>query len=151
MNLLLLCVCSIFLARFLEGKMKVASIAHSVLFIFMGVYFLFTSENYWINFAMNNLVGEYYYNVFHDAFIEAAQVYTITMITLFVTEFIICSITALLAMRLLIKGIRYLLSKGRNNKSFIKVFFNIGQNNEANHASLSNKQNTYLVFSQLRN
>ena len=150
-NLLLLCICSIFLARAMEGKMKVASIAHSILFIFMSLFYLLTTNFEPIVFAMRNIFGEYYYSLLHNTLLEVSTGYTITMFALFVVEFLAFFIVAAISVHAFLKAIKFLLKKARIhyhkiNTGFVKQDYNLetGSNN-------LNKQNTYLVLSQLRN
>lgn len=152
MNLVLLCICSIFLARVMEGKMKVASIAHSILFIFMAMFYLLTSNNEMITFAMKNIFGEHYYSLLHNTFTEVATGYTITMFALFIVEFIAFFVVGLVSLLGLIKAFKYILKSVRvwHNAKINTGYLNQDYNLETGFNNF-NKQNTYLVLSQLRN
>ena len=151
-DLVLLCVGSVFLARVLEKKMTVASIAHSVLFIMMSMYFLLTSNNEMIAFAMSNVFGKEYYTLIHNALVETAEIYQITMITLFTFELFLIGLVSFIAVLTFIKASKYILRKIHSNL----VIKNTGNYiPQIDFSSLSrpinNKQGTYLVLSQLRN
>lgn len=151
-NIVLLCIGSVFLARVLERKMKVASIAHSVLFIMMSMYFLLTSNNEMIALAMSNIFGKEYYALIHNALVETAEIYQITMITLFAFESFLVALVAFIAVLAFIKASKYILRKIRSNLIIKNVDNYIPQFAFSSLSRpINNKQGTYLVLSHFRN
>ena len=151
MNLVLLCVCSIVLARVLSKKMMVASIAHSILFIMMSVHFLLASENEYIMLAMETILGKQYYEFIHNGLIEVSQIYSITMIALFSFELLMSLFTAFFAVLFLVRKIEETIKHIRSQYILdddttptYKLDYNPSM-------GLYNKQGTYLVLAQLRN
>ena len=151
-DLILLCVGSVFLARVLEKRMTVASIAHSVLFIMMSMYFLLTSKVEMIMYAMSNIFGKEYYTLIHNALLETREVYRITMIGLFAFESFLVGLIAFMTVLGFIKASKYILRKIHSNLVIKNIDKHIPQ---IDFSSLSrpinNKQGTFLVLSQLRN
>ena len=150
-NLLLLTVCSIFLARVMEKRMKVASVAHAILFIVMSFYYLLTSNFELIQFAMRNIFGETYYGILHNALLETAGYYQVTMFALFFVETITICFTAFLSFMLILKQMKYLMNKIQSrpilhtNSHLIPDYaYNPGM-------GINNKQDSYLVLAHLRN
>ena len=131
--------------------MKVASIAHSVLFILMSLYYLFTSNAEIIRFALTNIVGEHYYGLIHSTFVETAGYYQVTIFALFFLESSMVLLTAFIAFMGIIKGMKYLLKRIqskfviRSNNYVPTSIYNPAMGNH------TNKQGTYLVLAQLRN
>ena len=132
-------------------RMKVASIAHSVLFIFMSLYFLLTSENPTIAFAMTNIFGEFYYNVIHSTVIETAHIYTVTMAVLFAFEMLLYVTIAFMSVLAVVKLIQKIFKNNDLIGFVLPNYFSLEQKISYNPEMGVNKQGTYLVLSQLRN
>jgi len=150
MNLILLCVSSIFLARFLEKRMRVASIAHAVLFIVISFAFLFNSGFALVDRAMINLFGEEDFNLVHESLVANEHLFAGSISGLLIIEtitFISISIVAIIG---LIKGFKKLLEK------FSPGFkFNLDSTEttyvHSFESVLHNHQFRYLILKHLRN
>ena len=150
MSLVLLCVCSVFAGRYLEKKMKVASIAHSVLFIFMGFFFLFNSGFTLIDTAMINMFGQEAFDEIHEALAASETIYGVTMSSLFIMEVVVYAILCIVAIVASIKGFKKLIAVLRVNS--IKVSEGVLHLEERPTNNLiTNYQGTYLVLAHLRN
>ena len=84
----LLIICSIFLARYLEKRSKIISTAHAILFIVLMVFYFFTSEHPLIATAAHNVLGDNY-KFIHEAFVESAHYSRAGFSTLFIVEIVI--------------------------------------------------------------
>ena len=113
MNLILLCVSSIFLGRYLEKKMRVASVAHSVLFIFCSFLFLFNSGFKLIDTAMINIFGEEIFYIVQDTLIATSKIHNVVISSFLMIEFFNYIMTSLVAVVVIIKGFKKLLEKYR--------------------------------------
>ena len=132
--------------------MKVASIAHAILFIMLSMYYLFTSNAEIIKYALTNVFGEYYYSLIHVTLLETAMYYQSTIFALFFVESATILLTAFFSFMYLIKGMKYLLKKIqsklviKSNGQFVPTYiYNPAM------GKYTNKQGTYLVLAQLRN
>lgn len=150
MNLVLLCVGSVFLARYLERRMRVASIAHSVLFIVLAFLFLFNSGFAIIDQAMINIVGEMYFYEFQEAIRSAEIFYGVAFSTLFVLEYTNYLILSIVTIIWLVKGFKKLIQKFRI-KHLKLLCKNYIFEEEANNVNEVNSQGTYLLLAHLRN
>lgn len=113
MKYLLLIVCSIISARFLEKKYKVASIAHTVLFVLMSFIYLTSSEIPMIQFAMKNILTEPYYIALNEIISETIFGFHIGVSTLFIVEFITYTIVSIVSVFVAIKTIKGLVKRVR--------------------------------------
>lgn len=150
MNLVLLCVSSIFLGRFLEKRMRVASIAHSVLFIISAFFFLFDSGFELIDYAMINIFGDEIFHMMQEALIDAGNFYGIAFSALFVLEFISYVLLCVVAIITVIKGFKKIIEKWRIKGLVVSKTSEVEQCSPFVRKEIS-YQGTYLVLSHLRN
>ena len=150
MNLVLLCLTSILLGRYFERKMPVASIAHAVMFIVMAFLFLFHSDFALVDQAMINIFGETNFYIVHDALVETAHIYRGAISTLLIMEIVTITISAVIAVVVLIKAIKKIFSKFnygfRADIQTLNYAYNIPANEQ-----VSNNRNRYLLLKHLRN
>ena len=150
MNLILLCLTSILLGRYFEKRMHVATVAHAVMFIVLSFLFLFHSGFALIDQAAINMFGQENFDIVHEALVETSTIYQSTISALLVMEIVVYSISAFVAVVLVIKGIKKLFKK-----------FNFGfkvdlhtLNYDYNVPSIEqdvNSRNRYLILKHLRN
>jgi hypothetical protein len=150
MNLVLLCVSSIFLGRFLERRMKVASIAHSILFIVASFFFLFDSGFKIIDYAMINIFGEEIFYVMQESLRSASNFYGIAFSALFVLEFISYYLICIVAIIAVIKGFRKIIERWRIRKLVLLRTEQVEHYSPLIREEIS-YQGTYLVLAHLRN
>ena len=130
--------------------MKVASIAHAILFIVMAFFFLFDSGFTLVDEAMMNLFGKQNFIIIHDALVEASPIYQNTMSVLLIMEIIVYMMLSFIAILALIKGLKKAIT-------MIKTKYNYVLNVQSEAVEIPtgeyfhSYQNTYLVLSQLRN
>ena len=106
---IILIICSIFIARFLEKRYKVATICHAILFIVASVIHLFTSDVGFTMYAMQNIVGKYWYPIIRSSFEGGAWIFNLSVSSLFVVEFATYLILSIVAIVSLIKGFKKLV------------------------------------------
>lgn len=150
MSLILLCVCSVFTGRYLEKRMKIASIAHSVLFIVMAFFFLFNSGFTLIDTAMINMVGQEAFDEIHEAFVATKVIYGVTMSSLFVMELAVYIILCIVALVALVKGFKKLICKLRVRNIVVTEDILLKEDHPTTNL-INNYQGNYLVFAHLRN
>ena len=150
MNLILFVISSIFLACYLGKRMRVASAAHMILFIFVTFVFLFNSGFAFIDRFMIRLIGEFNFNLLSDAITANEGTLTITISALLVIEIITMLSVSIVAIILLIRGFKKFLKKVR--VSFSYRFSRVNTlTNVPNKDVLHNYQTTYLILKHLRN
>ncbi len=150
MKLILLCVCSVFVGRYIEKRMKIASIAHSVLFIVMAFFFLFNSGFAVIDIAMINMVGQEAFNEIHEAFVATETIYGVTLSSLFVMELAVYIILCVVAIVALVKGFKKLICKLRVRNIVVMEDILLEEDHPTTNL-INNYQGNYLVFAHLRN
>ena len=150
MNLVLLCFCSIVVARYFEKRMKVASIAHSILFIIMAFFFLFDSGFSLIDEAMINIFGKNNFILIHDALVQASPIYQGTISVLLIMEIVVYATLSFIAIIALIKGIKKAIAKTKFTYNYVLPVQTEAINIPTGE-DLRSYQNTYLVLSHLRN
>ena len=150
MNLLLLCTTSIFLGRYFEKKMPVASIAHAVMFIVIAFLFLFHSDIALVDQAMINLFGEENFYIVHDALVETSHIYRGAISTLLMMELVVYAILCAIAAVVLIKAIKKIFAKFnygfKANINKLNYVYNVPS---IEHDV--NSRDRYLLLQHLRN
>ena len=151
-KLIILIVLSIFTARVLERRYKVAAIAHSVLFIFTLVFFCFTTDLPLIVKAMNNIIPKMYYDALKDALLTPAKVLNFGLSGILVLDCILYLFVPILSIIALIKEAREQF-KEMKIKANVKVMVGYVINlvldpiKDFKH----NKNETYLILGKLLN
>ena len=152
MDLILLIVCSIIIARCLERRMRVASVAHSIMFIVLAFFMLFTTNFALINQAMINIFGENIFNIVREALIDGSHLYRGTFSVLFFIDVVIDVIACITAIVVSVKAYK----KFFKNLDIKKVRVYIDNFIKSirllpNKVLIENNRNQYLVLQQLRN
>ena len=149
---IILIVCSIFIARFLEKRYKVATIAHAILFIVASVIHLFTSNVSFTMYAMQNIVGKYWYEIVRSVFEEGAVFFNITISSILVVEIISYIIFSIFAIVSLIKGFKKLIKyfQVKNNNPIIVSYYPQPDLSPI-RVQIDNSSKTYLMFGRLLN
>ena len=130
--------------------MKVASIAHSILFIFVSFLFLFNSGFAFIDEAMINMLGEENFLEAQEAIVYAENFYGAAISSLFIIEIIVYTSICIVAITFTIKGFKKLMLKARF-KSIVLLKEQIITSLNPTLALDNNEQGTYLVLGHLRN
>ena len=153
MEFFLLLFCSVVIARYLEKRMKVASIAYSVLFILVSTFYFFGSDFKLFVMAGKNMLGESDYTSIHNALKEGVLFVNFSLSAIFIIDMIVTMITVVVSTIAIIKGIKKLIQKIKISRinSFvrIKVLFESVLNPHKVH--INDESNEYLVLCQLRN
>lgn len=87
--LLLYCVLSVVIARWLEKHMKIAAVFHSILFIFLMTYLLFLCDIPFITNAMKNILGDVYYSSFRESLFAKYRVYSVEISVFIILEMLL--------------------------------------------------------------
>lgn len=87
--IILYSVISIIVARYLEKHMKVAAIFHSILFVFLTTFLLFMSNNPFIDRALENIVGETYFEGFKESLFAKYRIYSSEFSVFIILEMIL--------------------------------------------------------------
>ena len=151
-ELIILLICSVFIARFLEKKYRVASVAHAILFIALSLVYLFASKNSYISFALTNIVGEKAYHVIHEMLVDNVKFFNSGISALLITEIVTFAIVSIFGVVAAIKGIKKLVKfiKLENKTLVIENFFTeIGLYPCRDNIDTFSK--TYLIFGKLLN
>lgn len=106
MEYIVFCLCSIIVARYVEKKSRVVSIAHDILFILLSFAFFFATNNKYIVDVVVRIVGKDFYNTVHTAITASTPFLRFGFSSLFVIEFMIFFIFALAAIIIFIKGLK---------------------------------------------
>ncbi len=152
MDLILLCVCSIVIARCLERKMRVASVAHAILFIVLAFFSLFTTDLKLVSQAMINVMSEEKYVIIRNALMSASHFYRGAFSVLFIIDVAIEVMACIAAIILIVKGYKKFFKKIDLQK--VRIYIkNIVQEFRLlpNKVLINNNRNQYLVLQQLRN
>lgn len=151
MEIILVIICSIIAARYLERKMKVASIAYSVLFVFSSVFYLFSSDFKWFVIASKNILGQYY-PIVHETLRSGITIANFSLSAIIVLDTLIAFTIAVVSTIVAIKGIKKLLSKIKFKQTRLVYKANlINDDLRPNLVQINNGRNNYLVLCQLRN
>ena len=152
MDLILLCFCSVIIARCLEKRMRVASVAHAILFIVLFFFSLFTSGFAMIDQAMINTFGKDLFETVRDTLNETSPVYRSIFGSLFIIDLAIDIMTSIAVIILIIKGFKKFSKVVKLNKAplIIKNIL-IKIRLLPNKVLINNNRNQYLVLQQLRN
>ena len=123
LELIILIALSVITARLLSKRYKVASIAHSVLFIIVSAIYLFTTDVAFIKLAMVNMMGETNYEIVRDvfsapAFYVHAGVSTILMLDMAIFVFI-----PLLSIIAIVKEVKEQFKELKLQKADLSTFF----------------------------
>ena len=152
MDLILFGVCSVIIARCLEKRMRVASVAHAILFIVLFFFSLFTSGFPMIDQAMINTFGKDLFETVRDTLNETSPVYRSIFGSLFIIDLAIDIMTSIAVIILIIKGFKKFSKVVKLNKAplIIKNIL-IKIRLLPNKVLINNNRNQYLVLQQLRN
>ena len=151
MEFLLLLLCSVIIARFLEKRFKIATIAHAVLFVVIFCFYILGSDLEILVKAGINTFGEEDYSNIHGAIADNVEVLSISFSSLLVVEAFTFGVASLIAIRTAIKGLKKLIKQLEikiivfKKKIISNQVFSHKTNSELTY------KNNYLVFSRLLN
>ena len=152
MEIILLLICSVILARYLERKMKVASIAYSVLFTVSFAYYLFGSDIKFFAIAARNMVGADYYELIHEVLNGGVLIANLSLSSIIIINAVIYLIVGIVSVALFIKGLKKLVSKAKFNKKFVFDFVDHPMDlSPVEGVQIQNFSNIYLLLCQFRN
>ena len=151
-ELIILVICSIVIARFLEKKYRAASVAHAILFIVLSLTYIFASDFPLFVMVGKTWIGNTYYQQLHQALRGGVMIVNISMSALFVVELVTFAIAAIVSVVALIKWIKKLskIIRTKNSTSFFVEPFHYS-NNEPKTNYINSNQGNYLVFARLLN
>ena len=156
MQLILLLISSVIIARFVEKKSRVISVAHAILFTVLLVFTIFTSDNPAILLALDNLFPDKeLLSIFTEALKDSSSVFTLSFSVLFTLEMTVIASTCIavaISIRKAIKAIRQAMRiYGTNVRSLTSGhLFPIDQA-AAREVDTRLVAPTYLELCQLRN
>ena len=113
MEYIIFCICSVILARFLEKKSRVISIAHDILFILLSLSFFFATNNSYIASITMKVVGKDIYTTIHEAMTASSMYIRFGFSTFFIIEVTIIGIVATVAIILFIRSLKETAKKIR--------------------------------------
>ena len=153
MELALLLLSSVIIARFVAKRSIVISVAHSVLFVFLMAVWPFTTESHLVTSFMAELMPGNSYAILHEAFAGTGEYIGLGFSAVLVVEIVSVmstSIALIISSIKTLKAIRRLLKKGIVRKT---VF--VGTSNFTTDVPAYDfhqvKSGTYLQLCQLRN
>jgi len=151
MEFVLLLVCSIIIARFLEKKYRIASVLHAILFVVMFSFYMF-STNLWLLSDVAKFWAGEYYEIIHSALTDSVTIVNFSFSAFLVVELSIFAAISMIVFISLIKGFKRIVRNMR-----VKTICDLMQNyNHANTIFVSQNyeptyQQNYLIYSKLRN
>ena len=152
MEVALILICSVLAARFLEKRMRVASIAHAILFIVCSVFYLFGSEFKLFVFAAQNMIGKNNYAIIHSALKEGVTFVNFSLSSIYVIEVIVFGTIAIVSTVLFIKGLQKAAKRIKIKSFILKLEQPVDNGNFFNQiVQTINGRHNYLVLGQLRN
>ena len=152
MEVILILICSVLAARFLEKKMRVASIAHAILFICCSVFYFFGSDFKLFAYAAKNMIGENNYAVIHSALKDGVRFVNFSLSGIYVIEVLVFGTIAIVSTILFIKGLKKVAKKIHIKSFILKLKQPIEQGNFFTQiVNCINGRHNYLVLGQLRN
>lgn len=151
-ELVLLVVLSVFTERLLRKRYKIASIAHSVLFVFLFIMFMFTTDFKPIQNFMISWMGKVYYESLYDAMtipVKALDYGISGVLAIDIAMFVLIPLVSVVAIineeKEHFKGIKIIYDYFRFLLVNLLIFF-------APHKSYEvSKKHIYLVFGRLLN
>ena len=105
---LLFLLCSVLIARSLEKRYKVASALHAVLFVVIGLVWLFSSNLTFVQYALTNVVGETAYGIIRAAVTDNVIWLRGSFSALLIAELVTYFSLAIVSLIAFIKGLRQL-------------------------------------------
>ena len=152
-ELIIFFLCSVLIARCLEKRYKIASMAHAVLFVFLGLVWVFTSEIELIEFAARNMVGDFYYEVLKEALTERMTMFHLGFSALLMAEAAIYMTIAIASIVIFFKGLKKLGKLIKFNDRPLAASFGFAAPAKPILANAypGNRRDTYLETRRLRN
>lgn len=80
---------SALIAKWLDKRMRVATICHNVMFVFITIYLLLLSDNPYISNMFINIMGENEYDIFISALVSPMQFNTIEISSFVIIEIVV--------------------------------------------------------------
>ena len=154
MELILLIIASVLIARFLERtKYRVAVMAHAVLFIFLSFVYFFGTD-----LALFARLGRFWfgakaYDFLHEAFATSSDGLSLGFTAFFVVEIVLLLSIAALAMIAMVRSYKRILKLVRMRAcwGFIEADSLDSQNDIDGGRSFGYRGKTYLALGRLRN
>ena len=153
MEYIVFCICSIIIARYVEKKSRVISIAHDILFIFLSIAFFFATNNSYIANVAIKVVGNSYYEMIHGALTDSSIFIIQGFSTLFIIEFAIMFIIAMVTIVAFIKGFKKMAKKIRvKSLNDVKLLTScLNKEEKPSKERIQLTQHKYLLDCQLLN
>ena len=153
MEYIIFCICSIIVARYVEKKSRIISIAHDILFILLSFAFFFATNNKYIVDVVMKVVGKDIYTTIHEAITASSTYIRFGFSTLFIIEFTILFIVALAAIIIFIKSLKETAKKIRvKTLNDIKlVVMTLKKEDNPTKESVQYSQNKYLLNCKFNN
>ena len=141
------------IARYLDRKKyKVASIAHSILFIFLSFVFTLATDIHIFVVAATNILGEEYYNAIHEALVMAIPSTCGSLSALLVIELVLYIFLPIFAAIIVAKQIKEQLMKIKMRKPNYEFgYLNIQNGFNPIEDQRYSQNKTYLVLGRLLN
>ena len=106
---------NIILARVLTKKLRIASMTHAVVFVFVAIIYLFTLENDFIKYHLIKIVGEANYYLMSDSLLYEFQINNISISSMLVIEESILATFCILFLLFFVKIIKKLIGEFKVN------------------------------------
>ena len=153
MEYIIFCICSVVIARYVEKKSRVVSIAHDILFILLSFAFFFATNNAYIVNIVLRIVDKDIYNTIHSALVNSSFFIKVGFSSLFIIEVVIYSIMALAAVIIFIKSLKEEAKKIRiKTLNDIKLLTSALQKEEKQNVSIiPHTEYKYLLNCKLQN
>ena len=126
---------NVILARLLSKKLRVASIAHSVVYVIVGALLLFSLDNSFIREYLIKIVGEANYYLLNESLESKLQINSVSISSMLVVQESIYSAFAILVILFFVKFVRKLISR-----FCISYQFRLDVNEEEETYSLEEEQ-----------
>ena len=146
-------VLSIVIARYLDRKKyRVASIAHSILFIFLSFVFVLSTDIPVFVIASTNIFGEEYYSAIHEALVMTISTTKGSLSAFLVIELVIYIFLPIFAAIIVAKQIKEQLMKIKMRKPNYEFgYLNIQNGFNPIEDQRYSQNKTYLVLGRLLN
>ena len=148
MWLVLYFIISIIIARYLDKKMRVATVFHSIMFIIITCYLLLLSNTSFIVNAFEHLLGKDTYNIFKEALYEYNTYFSAEISAFAVIESILLTLTVVVLSVTAVKVVNKTIELFKHGFLVLKGYI---RNNGLNLAESLQSKKIYLVFCRLLN
>ena len=110
-NFVLLLISSIIVARFLEKRYRIASLFHAVLFLFLALVYMFSSDSAFFVTVCKNMVGNTYYASLHEVLTQHMTTISASFSVYMIVEYVTLLIVGMVSIVATVKALKKLASK----------------------------------------